>query len=748
MAHITFSKLFKASRTLLVAAIAVALLSNPFLSDAEPQNNTYASVLMTHSSIAGLSSQVELKGDPLTLLELSITKPNGKELILQAITDDEGRASLSIDSAHISLAGDYLVSVRHLGKDEGFSNEEPFEVYAGTVSDTKSSISVSKNTVMAGETLELTVALKDSLMNPLSGHVVKMISSDAYVDVYSPEFATDQNGEIRFYALANSQGDDYLAEFAVIDTSSNTTLRARPKVAVIGNNTNADQGGFSNLFSSVVLSSEAGPLDHFSIELVGEDDATVEVGDQLNVSVSALDENNLTVSDYTGTIRFSSTDGSATLPNDYTFLAEDAGSHDFSLSVKLVTPGTQTVSVNDTDQYTIDGDFEIEVVTDENSDAEYDSDFVDDDFDRDGDFTLISPASGSYSEDNIEIQGSAQYGYSAIIYLDDEEAGRTEVEFDNSFSYQVSNLDDGKYDIYVEIVELGDGAEGEEEILEVLETSDLEEVNIDTTAPEIVSIKSNPDGDLETESEVEITILSEGDLENVSIVFNDEVYELTETSTSGKYTITIPMPSDEGLYGLDVVLTDALGNDVQYRDQMTLNVLDSVSTEEATDEDTTEDSEGDFEDETVAEGAVDQVIGVTTTADEETILISWETPESDTPIAYYEVHYGPSSDALFASSETFDSSTTWKITNLPAEEVYYFAVTAIDVDGNKGLQSDAVIGIPVALEKDTTSSEDRPEFEEQTKLTVLPPKTPETGAGTGILLAISGLGAAAFTRRK
>jgi len=746
MAHKKLKQLAKATRPFMVAALALALLSNPFASEAELQTNTHASVIMTHSSIAGLSTQVELSGDPLTPLEVSIIKPSGSELILQTTSNEEGRASLNVDSHHVSEAGDYLVSTRHLGGDESFSDPTEFEVYAGTVSDLKSSISVSQNTLMAGETLELTVALKDDHLNPLKGHVVKTIASDAYVDIYSPEFATDENGEIRFYALANDKGDDYLVDFAVMDTSSNTTLRARPKVAVVGKAQNADQGGFSNVFSSVVLSSNAGPLDHFTIEIEDEDDAIVEVGDELTVVVSAMDEDNNVVTDYTGTLRFSSTDGSATLPNDYTFLADDAGSHKFSLSVKFVTPGEQTLSVNDTEQFTIDGEFDLEVTTDSESDADYGDDFVEDDFEREGDFTLVSPASGSYSEDSIDVQGVAQYGFSAIIYIDDEEAGRTDVDFDNSFSYTVSNLEDGSYDLYADIVELGDGDEGEEEILEVIESSDLESITIDTEAPELVSIETDPESEVETESDVEVVILSEGGLENVSILFNDEVYELEETSTSGKYTASIPMPSEEGEYGFDVILTDALGNDVQYRDQLTLSLVKSLGDSES--EEDSEEGEEEPEEETDDdESLIAQVASVTTTGDEETVLVSWESPESDSPISYYKVYYGPSADALFAISQTFDSSTNWKVTNLPAEEIYYFAVSAVDIEGNESEQSEAVIGIPLEAEKEAAPQETRPQ-DERPALKELPPQTPETGAGTGVLLALSGLGAAAFTRRR
>jgi hypothetical protein len=49
---------------------------------------------------------------------------------------------------------------------------------------------------------------------------------------------------------------------------------------------------------------------------------------------------------YRGTVHFSSTDGAATLPANYTFVAADNGAHSFSLS--WGTPGSQTLTAKDT----------------------------------------------------------------------------------------------------------------------------------------------------------------------------------------------------------------------------------------------------------------------------------------------------------------------------------------------------------------------------------------------------------------
>src|SRR5207342_2943170 len=51
---------------------------------------------------------------------------------------------------------------------------------------------------------------------------------------------------------------------------------------------------------------------------------------------------------YTGTVHFTSNDGAATLPGDYTFTGGDAGVHTFSNAYTLKTAGSRTVTATDT----------------------------------------------------------------------------------------------------------------------------------------------------------------------------------------------------------------------------------------------------------------------------------------------------------------------------------------------------------------------------------------------------------------
>jgi streptogramin lyase len=100
--------------------------------------------------------------------------------------------------------------------------------------------------------------------------------------------------------------------------------------------------GTNSIGQMIISPATQGPLDHFA---VAPSTTTTLSGAAFIVSVTAVDINSNQVSNYTGTIAFSSSDTAAALPANYTFSAADGGSHMFG--VTLTTVGPQTVSVND-----------------------------------------------------------------------------------------------------------------------------------------------------------------------------------------------------------------------------------------------------------------------------------------------------------------------------------------------------------------------------------------------------------------
>ena len=81
--------------------------------------------------------------------------------------------------------------------------------------------------------------------------------------------------------------------------------------------------------------------------------ATETAGAASQVTVTAYDAFGNLATAYVGTVAFSSSDGQAVLPNDYTFMGSDAGSHTFSLT--LETAGTQSITATDTATSSITG---------------------------------------------------------------------------------------------------------------------------------------------------------------------------------------------------------------------------------------------------------------------------------------------------------------------------------------------------------------------------------------------------------
>jgi len=72
---------------------------------------------------------------------------------------------------------------------------------------------------------------------------------------------------------------------------------------------------------------------------------TMGANDTATATLTAYNSSYAVATGYTGSVHFTSTDGAATLPTDYTFAPADAGSHTFSFTLR--TAGGQTVYATD-----------------------------------------------------------------------------------------------------------------------------------------------------------------------------------------------------------------------------------------------------------------------------------------------------------------------------------------------------------------------------------------------------------------
>jgi len=82
---------------------------------------------------------------------------------------------------------------------------------------------------------------------------------------------------------------------------------------------------------------------------------TVGTGEATTATLTVYDQNYQVATGYTGTVQFTSTDGAATLPVNYTFTAGDAGTHTFAGGFTLRTSGHQIVTFKEVANATISG---------------------------------------------------------------------------------------------------------------------------------------------------------------------------------------------------------------------------------------------------------------------------------------------------------------------------------------------------------------------------------------------------------
>jgi hypothetical protein len=161
--------------------------------------------------------------------------------------------------------------------------------------------------------------------------------------------------------LTNSSGNVYYARTSGWSTNGVQTGSAAETVnfTLPGG---LPQGSYSLFVSGAGLSSAAFPFTvgaSAHLQITGPSSSTA--GSPFSITVTALDSTNNVLTGYTGTVHFTSSDGQATLPADYTFNAGDAGVHTFTNGVTLKTAGSQSVAATDTSSSSITGSLSVSV---------------------------------------------------------------------------------------------------------------------------------------------------------------------------------------------------------------------------------------------------------------------------------------------------------------------------------------------------------------------------------------------------
>lgn len=578
-------------------------------------------------TVAGISttlrtSQIDAGSD----VSFAVKKPDGNTVRIGSTANSNGVARADLSDFYLREAGIYEVSANVSGF---YSRVKTFEVYPGAVSSQFSTISPADQVVDGDEGGFVKVRLLDDQKNPIQGHVVKLISSEARDQVEAVGASTtDVNGEIAFSIKSNART---AVTYSVYDVTEDKILDSRARVVYFNNG--------SSLFGMTVFASSVGAgsgnVDHFAFDDIPEN---IFPGESLTFTLRAEDVLDDTVVNYDGKVRFFALGDNSpyvNLPNDYDFQTEDLGEHTFSLTMSFQEAGIYEIEVRDVDNPDLLATQEFVVI--EKSGSEVASS---------AGVSVLSPTSGTYSNPVQVISGSAAAGTLLKIFDNDVPIGEVASGVDGTFSYTTGLLTEGMHKLTVARVN---------EIGTIQDSVDVV-LNIDSSAPVVSSVETEPANGITPSSAVKIKLNSAEVLSQAAVVFQDNLYDMTLTE-DGHYEASVLSPSLAGDYFVSFILQDELGNVTNLDDEFVLKVGNSLA-------------------------PVGDVGNLTVENADGRVILRWDDANSNFPLTNYRVYYGTSPNDLSAAVDTLSTAGTWYIPGLVNGQKYYFAVIAIDVNGD------------------------------------------------------------------
>ncbi|MBI2464342.1 fibronectin type III domain-containing protein [Candidatus Peregrinibacteria bacterium] len=726
-------------------------------------------------TVAGFSALIKTKETrPDANIEFWIKKPDNGELFIESQTNDEGIAVLDLYDYHTKKAGFYQVAAR-FKKDSDFGPVSTFRVYASDISAEKSSISLDKNTAIANgyDTATLTANLMDVYGNPLPNHTLEVLSSRSNDTITKGSQYFTNDAGIAHFALSSEEPG--VSVYTIFDSTAGVTLKERAKIAYYP----FSGGQIQSIGGNVILAQEKTANNDFltsslKIENIPEQ---VEPNTVMTFTVTAYTESKNTSTNYSGTIHFSSSDTNASLPQDYSFTPKDLGTHTFSLALTLLSEGTQTIEINDIGNPVLKDEKIVQVGSTHAAGETV---------------KIITPREGTYGESEMTLEGEAPTGKTMEIYDNDEKIGQTMAGADNRFRFTMKNLTDGLHTLYITLLDdnqkkletsekvtitvdtqspiidaittVPDGnlPAGQKFRMTIITEPTLEKVSIilennlfsfiedidqkGTYAAEIDAPK--------TPGEYPIDIILADRLGNESSYQSYSTLKIVEEIQSPSKVTGLTAQAEERriILSWENGVSDTISHYRIYYGKDENNLDQTVDTQDsntswyipdlepgkeyffaitALDEQNNESMEQSEKVSAMPLGIVypEKVQNVQVVDDIQKVTITWEPSQDDTYISSYRIHYGTEENALKGTVNTYDNQTSWYISELVGDVTYYFAVTAIDSDGNESLEnSDIVKGFP--------------------KSPPSPPKTPDNGPSLNLIIILSLLGGETYLLKR
>jgi hypothetical protein len=290
------------------------------VSGSTPQSATVGTAFATP-----LAAEVSESGNPIANVQVTWTAPTGAiptgtfsgSNTTSAMTNASGIATPGAFTANTMAGGPYTVSATVVG----YTGSADYSLTNTPGAATHFSVTAPANST-AGSPFTITVTALDASGNVDTNYTgtVQFTKSDSGAGSAVPVDYTFTGGDAGVHPFSNG---------VTFVTSGSQTITATDSVT-------------SSITGSANVNVAASNATHYSVSAP----AGATAGIAFNFSVTALDQFNNTATGYTGTTHFTSTDGAASLPGDYTFTGGDGGIHNFSAT--LNTAGVQTITGTDT----------------------------------------------------------------------------------------------------------------------------------------------------------------------------------------------------------------------------------------------------------------------------------------------------------------------------------------------------------------------------------------------------------------
>ena len=627
-------------------------------------------------TIAGYSTSMRsFSGSPGQKVTFRVEKSDGAIIEISENANQSGIAEVDFSGFHTKKTGTYKVCAYFFGENLKNCQQKNFEVFPDSVSPIYSRIEMIRETVPADQKTagEIKILILDRYSNPIPNHKIVLISSrNDDIIKYSSSEVTNKFGEIFFDIFSDQEGISY---FSAIDRQTGITLEDRGKIIFFENSKSNEQIG-GNYFSANIFGSDLdddenfGPIDYFDIEFPEQ----VEVNSDTNfLKIIARDENGNISKNYTGRILISvPNDENAILPGngEYQFSEKDQGVAKFDLALIFSKIGNQKILVNDFEDGKISqfikGEKTIEVIekcSGQNCDPF--SSGNGEDFEN---VSISSPAKDSkFANSQISLSGKARPNSNLKVFLNDREIKEIETDSDGVFLSEINSLEDGDHEIFVQ--EIGGFAE----------KSAVINFSIDKTPPKLDEFSVYPTGNIFCGEGFSVIFFSEPNLSSTNVRFAGITGIAEEDiSVPGKYLATFQAPQNPGEFGISLELSDQMQNTSNFVNQAQIHVIEKIEILSA-----------------VSNLKIEPL--------NSSAKITFEPISENEKVKKYQILVGKNKFFLEPKKEILSTENEVEIFNLENNKEYFFAVVAIDQNGNSGEKSEIISATPISKTIENTN---------------------------------------------